>query len=196
MKAVSNMSQQDDKKDDLEMHDHNYDGITELDNPLPSWWLWTFFITIIFSFLYYIHYELAGGPSLKQELATAMAEIEKHKALQPVVMESEEMLVAAMKGDGVLNMGAAVYKDKCAVCHGQEVQGQIGPNLTDKYWLHGKGNRMDIIKVIRVGVLDKGMPNWDQILKKEELYAVTAFIHSKQNSNPANAKAPQGELVE
>lgn len=175
---------------------HEYDGITELDNPLPGWWLWTFFIAIIFSFLYYIHYEFANGPSLKQELTAAMEELEKNKAQTPDLMETEDTLASAMNSKDQLSLGAAVFMGKCSVCHGAELQGQIGPNLTDKYWLHGKGTRADLIKVIRQGVLEKGMPNWDQLLSKDELYAVTAYIYSKKGSNPPNAKAPQGNSVD
>lgn len=187
------MSDENKEHSELEL-DHNYDGITELDNPLPSWWLWTFFITIIFSFLYYIHYELGGGPSLKTELTAAMVEIEKNKGKDANLMETEDTLVQAM--NGTESAGANVFAEKCAACHGKELQGQIGPNLTDKYWIHGKGTRVDIVKVVREGVLEKGMPNWNQMLKKEEVYSVVAFILSKKGSNPANAKAPQGDAAE
>ncbi len=180
----------------LELPGHNYDGITELDNPLPGWWLWTFLFTIIFAFLYYIHYEVAGGPTLKQELATAMQELEKNKQHEPLLTETEETLIRAMGGPNVLAAGAEVYNSKCLVCHGTNLQGQVGPNLTDKFWIHGKGTRTDIIKIIREGVLDKGMPNWAQIFSKDEVYAVTAFIISKKGSHPVNPKAPQGEPVD
>jgi cytochrome c oxidase cbb3-type subunit 3 len=143
---------------------HEYDGIIEHDNPLPTWWLWTFFLTIIFAFIYFLHYEVANGPTLK----------------------------AAFSAEGIVNAGKAVFESKCTACHGQELQGLIGPNLTDKFWIHG-GNRMDIVKVIREGVSDKGMPPWGPILKKEEVYSVTAYILSKQGSNPAGAKAPEGQ---
>lgn len=182
--------------DEVEMQGHSYDGITELDNPLPMWWLWTFFITIIFAFLYFIHYEFNGGPTLKQELATAMEEIEQHKAQAPKPEETEESLAAAMKGDAVLAAGAQAFATKCAACHGPQLQGQIGPNLTDNYWIHGKGTRMDIIKVVRDGVPDKGMPTWGPLLSQDELYGVVAYIISKKGSNPPNPKAPQGEAVQ
>ncbi len=186
----------DQNNNDIEIKGHSYDGITEFDNPLPMWWLWTFFITIIFAFLYYIHYEFAGGQTIQQELQVAMAEIEKAKGSAPQVMETEENLAAEMKGDAVIALGAATFSGKCAACHGPQLQGMIGPNLVDKYWIHGKGTRMDIVKVIREGVADKGMPPWGTLLKKDELYAVTAYILSKKGSTPANPKAPQGEPVE
>ncbi|MFM6927161.1 MAG: cbb3-type cytochrome c oxidase N-terminal domain-containing protein [Bdellovibrio sp.] len=173
---------------------HEYDGIIEHDNPLPTWWLWTFLITIIFAFLYYLHYELAGGPTLQQELKVAMEHLEKEKAsvVATSPVETEDSLKAAFEKDGMLALGAEVFSGKCAACHGAQLQGQIGPNLTDNFWLHGKGSRLDLVKVIRDGVADKGMPPWGPVLKEKELYAVTALILSKHGSNPPGAKAPQG----
>lgn len=187
------------KTDDVvekEMTGHNYDGITECDNPLPGWWLWTFLFTIIFGFIYLVHYSSGAGPTLKQELDLAMQEIDKTKSQVTVASETEAELEKSMGVAGIDAVGAATYSSKCAVCHGPELQGLIGPNLTDKNWLHGKGTRVAIVKVVREGVLDKGMPNWDQILTKDEIYAVTALIISKKGSLPKNPKAPQGELVE
>lgn len=181
---------------DLEISGHNYDGITELDNPMPDWWLWTFLFTMIFAFLYYLHYEIAGGPTLKEELTVAMQEIEKNKSHEPTIIETEELLLNAMKNPKSAELGAQVYASKCVACHGTDLQGQVGPNLTDKYWIHGKGTRMDIVKVVREGVLEKGMPSWGQMISKDEIYGVTAFIVSKKGSNPPHPKAPQGEPVE
>src|SRR5574343_592852 len=99
---------------DLLIKGHEYDGIKEFDNPLPGWWLVTIYATIIFAFIYVIHYEFGSGPTLAQE-------------------------------PKVLAMGAEVFTGKCASCHGNELQGLIGPNLTDKYWIHGKGKISDIV---------------------------------------------------
>lgn len=175
---------------------HSYDGITEYDNPLPTWWLWTFFLTIIFSSMYFLHYVVGSGPSLQDELKVAMQELEANKAPAPALLETEESLTESMQGSGINEMGHAIYTGKCAACHGADLQGLIGPNLTDKYWVHGKATRTDILKVIREGIPDKGMPPWGTALKNEDLYAVTAYIISRKNSNPANPKAAQGEAVE
>ena len=175
---------------------HSYDGITEYDNPLPTWWLWTFFITIIFSFMYFLHYVVGSGPSLQDELKVAMQEIESNKAPAPALLETEETLTQSMQGAGIQEAGHAVYSSKCAACHGIELQGSIGPNLTDNYWIHGKATRSEILKVIREGVVEKGMPPWGSVLKKEELYSVTAYIFTRKGSRPQNPKAPQGDLIE
>lgn len=181
---------------DEKLTDHDYDGIREYDNPLPTWWLWTFFLTIIFGFLYFIHYQLGGGPTLREELEVAMQNLEKASAQHaPAVTETEELLTDAMKDPKVVELGAATFASKCVACHGSHLEGVIGPNLTDNFWLHGKGTRMDIVGIIRKGVPDKGMPPWGTMLSKDEVYSLAAFIISKKGSNPPNAKAPQGDEV-
>lgn len=177
-----------------ELTGHNYDGIEEYDNPLPNWWLFTFMGTVIFAFIYYIHYELGGGPDLKTELAQAMAVIESHQAAAPKIELSEDQLTEKMKTVD-LNAAAALFTGRCAACHGQDLQGLIGPNLTDAYWLHGKGKPGDISSVVHKGVLDKGMPAWDGLLKDDEIISIVAYILSKQDSHPGGAKAPQGDKV-
>lgn len=179
--------------DDKLIKDHNYDGIQELDNPLPNWWLTTFLATIIFSFIYWIHYEFGGGQTQNQELAEDLARIESIRANAPVPEDTEEDLQALLAKNDVLEAGKSAYVGKCAACHGPELQGLIGPNLTDEYWLHGKGRALDIMAVIRNGVLEKGMPPWDGQMSHDEIKAVTAFIVSKAGSNPPNPKPPQGE---
>lgn len=175
---------------------HVYDGIAEEDNPLPTWWLWSFLLTVIFAFIYYIHYEVSkAGPSLQDEFTQAMQELEKHKASAPRPTESEESLLAAM-GTDIIALGKTTFDGKCAACHGNNLQGVIGPNLTDNYWLHGKGTRLDILTTVRAGVPAKGMPPWEAMLSRDEQYGVVAYIVSKFGSNPAGAKAPEGAQVQ
>lgn len=172
---------------------HDYDGIQEFDNPLPMWWLWTFFGTIIFAFIYYIHYEFKAGPSLDQELATDMAAIEQMKAT--ATAEAPKVDLAALMNDPQrAQAGAAIYVGKCASCHGDKGQGLVGPNLTDKAWIHG-AKPENLVTVITKGVLDKGMPPWDGVLKTDEIHNVIAYIYSIKGTNPAGAKPPQGDEV-
>jgi len=178
---------------DLLLKDHSYDGIQELDNPLPNWWMVTFLGTIIFGFLYWIHYEFAGGQTQYEELKQDMAHIEMLKKKAPAVADSEEDLVQLLGSAAVLEEGKAIYLAKCAACHGPELQGSIGPNLVDEFWISGQGRMSDIIMVTRKGVLDKGMPNWDEMLKDSEIKAVAAYIAKQQGTNPPNPKPPQGE---
>lgn len=184
------------EKEEL-LTDHDYDGIKEYDNPLPSWWLATFLITIIFGFIYWVHYFSGSGPTLQQELAVAMKNLEQSTALAaPAPEETEADFLAFAKDLQHLTRGGTVYTGKCAACHGPDLGGLIGPNLADAYWIHGTGKALDIAKVVRDGVPDKGMPPWGPVLSHEELQSVVAFLISKVGSTPANAKAPQGEKVE
>ena len=183
-----------------ELTNHEYDGIQEYDNPLPTWWLATFLATIIFSFLYFIHYEFGGGQNLQQELVVKMTEIEKlqsnKKINTPQNQITEETYLKAASDLEALSQGKAVYDGKCAACHGDQGQGLVGPNLTDNYWLHGQGQLTQVAEVISVGVPEKGMPPWGTMLKENEMLHLVAYVHSLHGKNPPNAKAPQGELVQ
>ncbi len=173
--------------------DHNYDGIEELDNPLPLWWVRLFYITAIFGVLYCLYYWVGPGLSLmdsyKKETATANAPGSSEKA---TAVLSEEKL----KDPHVIAAGKAIFDSKCSSCHGPQGGGLIGPNLTDDYWIHGKGTPADVLKVISDGVPDKGMLTWKTQLKEEELHQVTAYVLSLKGTSPANPKAPQGDKVE
>lgn len=189
-----------DNKELDQVLDHDYDGIQEYDNPLPSWWLATFFITIIFGFIYWIHYEFGGGMTQKAELAADLAQIQasaqKQKSKNPQPVESDETYKSLMASAEMKELGKQVYAGKCLVCHGDAGQGLVGPNLADDYWIHGQGSYMDISKVIREGVAAKGMPAWGPMLKENELKAIVVFVAGLHGTNPAGAKAPQGEKVE
>lgn len=177
---------------------HEYDGIQERDNPLPAWWLFTFFATIIFSFIYYTHYEISGiAPTLLDELKIDMQKIEElqQASASKGSQFSEEQLQAMMSAAGVSEQGTQVFTGKCAACHGQNGEGLIGPNLTDNYWIHGKGSRADILAVVQKGVLEKGMPAWQGVLPDAEVIAVSAHIFALKGTHPANGKAPQGEEI-
>jgi cytochrome c oxidase cbb3-type subunit 3 len=172
--------------------DHNYDGIQEYNNPLPGWWLATFYGTIIFAGVYLFYYEFGGGKSLRQEFEIEMTTVEVQKAAAPQQTEGEQDLAAVMSNPKNLEDGKATYTAKCAACHGQQGQGIVGPNLTDKYWINGIGTRQDILKVVRQGVPAKGMLAWETLLKPEEIVAVAGYVYSLRGSNPPNPKPPQG----
>ena len=175
--------------------DHEYDGIKELDHPLPNWWLWIFYLTIAFSIPYAIYYMTGMGPTLSQELASDLEQIAKVQAAAPKPAEAGlEKLIAALKDPSQIESGKTAFIAKCAACHGDKGQGLIGPNLTDDYWLHGEGKAKDVIKVVSEGVLDKGMPAWGQVVSPDELVHLTAFIHSLRGTNPAGAKEAQGAM--
>ncbi len=177
--------------------DHNYDGIQELDNDLPKWWLASFYITIIYAVIYYGYYELGSGPSIQQEFESDIAAIDVKRASSSSQSSfpNESKLSAYLNNNEKLVTGKAVYQSKCLSCHGDKGQGTIGPNLTDNYWVHGDGKAVNIAKVIHSGVPEKGMPPWSAILSEDEAYAVTSYVKSLQGTNPPGAKEPQGNLI-
>lgn len=179
--------------------DHEYDGIKELDNPLPRWWLMTFYITIVFAVIYFAYYEFLGGPDSDQRLATEMTRIRTEQA--KVAEEAEEKMAtkdyaALVTNQEVLEKGKAEFMLKCMACHGDKAQGLIGPNLTDDYWIHGDGTVPAILKVMNDGVPDKGMPPWKGLIPPDLQEDVAVYVYSLHGSNPPGAKAPQGEKVE
>ncbi len=169
---------------------HVYDEIVEHDNPLPNWWLTTFFGTVIFAFIYYVHYTFGGGPTLAQELEVKMKSLPQQAAVGFDEGDLEKKFAAL--GDNA--EGAQIFAAKCASCHNQKGEGLIGPNLTDKFWIHGQGTRADIMKVVSEGVLDKGMPAWAASMKEDEVQKVASFVYQLRN-NPVKGKEPQGTEV-
>ena len=175
---------------------HSYDGIEELDNSLPRWWLNLLYLTIAYSVIYFIYYSLGEGPSLTQEYEHAKSDFERAQlgVGSPSKGPTESELRALLKNPTRLKIGHDVFMMKCVSCHGAQGQGGIGPNLTDEFWIHG-GMMTQIASTVTDGVLDKGMPPWGPLLKKEDIHAVVAFVKSLKGSNPKGARGPQGDLL-
>jgi cytochrome c oxidase cbb3-type subunit 3 len=190
-----------------ELLEHEYDGIKEYDNPLPGWWLWLFYGTIVFSLVYLPYNFLGFGPSsgqmYEQELALAKQQYPQPAAVAPAPAAPGAPATQAPAPAGsadrsvvgnaqAIAAGQAIFLASCMPCHGNQGQGLIGPNLTDKYWLHG--NRFeDIVNTIANGVPDKGMISWKSTLNPQKINEVAAFVLSLRGTNPPNPKAPQGQ---
>jgi cytochrome c oxidase cbb3-type subunit 3 len=176
---------------------HDYDGIHELDNKLPPWWLWLFYVSIIFSGIYWGVYHVTGSaPLIKEEyeqsMEVAKAEVAAYVARQADAVD--ENSVTKLTDENELALGKSIFAANCVACHGNAGEGNtIGPNLTDEYWLHG-GDIKDLFKTVKYGVVEKGMQSWKEQLRSSDIQRVTSYILSLQGSNPPNAKAPQGEL--
>ena len=180
--------------------DHDYDGIQEYDNALPTWWVATFIGTVIFGSIYWLHYTVGGGPTLQDELKTDLTKMQVSAPSQSrpnsrSASENEEELMKLLKSNDVVMAGKALFQAKCASCHGNELQGIIGPNLVDDYWIHGKGHVSEIYSVVTEGVPEKGMPTWGAMLTDEEIKSVSVFVASQRGTKPANPKPPQGDKV-
>ena len=180
---------------DILMH-HEYDGIRELDNVLPPWWLWLFYGTVIWGVIYIVNVHVIGvwpdqTTAYKNEMAQAQAEVDAFLSAQ--ASQVDERNVALLTDAGTLASGAGIYKQNCATCHGQLDEGTAGPNLTDAYWLHGGGIK-EVFTTIKYGVSGKAMKAWNTDLKPTEMQAVANFVLSLQGTNPPNPKAPEGDL--
>jgi cytochrome c oxidase cbb3-type subunit 3 len=176
--------------------DHEYDGIREYDNPLPGWWLKILWGSIAFSFGYLVYFGIGNGLSVhdayEQEMAIVRAE-QAQRALGESV--SEEGLAKLMLDAKLMGDAKALFTQRCVVCHGEHAQGVIGPNLTDAYWLHGKGTLLDIHQTVSEGVPAKGMPSWKMQLSPVQVRELAAFVGTLRGTN-VPGKAPDGTLVE
>lgn len=177
--------------------EHEFDGIKELNNPIPPWLVWVWYATVIFSVIYFTYYHVYKLGDLQdaeyqKQMVEAGVGVEEHK------VETGQATLALLTSESDLAAGETIYKEKlCATCHGQLGEGNaIGPNLTDKYWIHGN-TFDDVYNVIYNGVPTKGMTPYKDQLTEEKIAQVGSYVLQRlQGSNPPNGKAPQGDLVE
>jgi cytochrome c oxidase cbb3-type subunit 3 len=176
--------------------DHNYDGIKELDNRLPPWWVYLFYITIIFAAVYLVRFHIFNDYNqeleYEQEMAAARMAIEEYKktAKDLVDVNTVELLTEASD----LNAGEAIFTSNCAVCHMNDGGGGIGPNLTDEYWILGGGIKNVFRTISEGGRSGKGMVAWKTNLNPSEIAQVSSYILGMQGTTPANPKDPEGEI--
>jgi len=220
-----------DKLTDEPVLDHDYDGIKELDNLLPRWWLYLFYFCILFSFVYMAYYHVLHigytsaeqyqqevnpkfhrttgfnpfpmfsfadyhspweAPQLDRKRADLMAGRPVAEDVGPVVDTSPIEFKEPLTDPTSIEAGKAVFTANCVACHGAQGQGGIGPNLTDRAWLHGNLFN-DTVQTVVNGVPDKGMITWRGKLTPDEIHQVTSYIYTLRGTNPPNPKAPQGE---
>jgi len=175
---------------------HNYDGIRELDNRLPPWWLYGFYVTIIIGAIYLWRYHVSEtAPLSKQEFEIAMKKADEEKAayLAKAANNVDENTVALMKEPAALDAGKTAFVQMCAACHGKAGEGGVGPNLTDDYWIHG-GSIKDVFKTIKYGWPEKGMKAWQEDFSPVQIAQIASYIKSLHGTNPPNGKEKQGEL--
>ena len=180
-----------DSKHDRPVREHDADGIQELDNLLPRWWVWLFWGCNVFAIAYMLYFhtfnmgDLQAAAYVKE--ARAGDEL-KNNAL--AAFESDLGTLQPSTEQSVLNQGSQIYTTYCAPCHRPDGGGLVGPNLTDDYWIHG-ATYQDNLKTIINGVPEKGMLSWRGVLKPNEVQAVASFIHTLRGTKPANAKLPE-----
>ena len=176
--------------------DHDYDGIKELDNNLPPWWVYLFYACIIFSVIYLVRYEIMGAPDqeaeLQSELAQAKIEVAEYMKTAPDLMDENSVVLL----DDALSIGKGkeIFTTNCVACHRADGGGQIGPNLTDDYWILGGGIKNLFHTITNGGRDGKGMIAWKASLKPKEIQAVASYIISLKGSEPKDPKAPEGDV--
>ena len=176
--------------------DHNYDGIRELDNKLPPWWVYLFYATILFGVVYLVRFHVFNdydqALEYEMEVAEAQAAIEAYRKTAKDLVDVNTVTLLTDASD--LNAGKAIFETNCVVCHMADGGGGIGPNLTDQQWILGGGIK-NVFRTISEGGRDgKGMIAWKQTLKPAEMAQVASYVLSFQGTTPANPKAPEGDV--
>ena len=175
---------------------HDYDGIRELDNRLPPWWLYGFYVCIVFAGIYlYRNHVSHAAPSSKEELTMSLeaAAIEKEAYLKKAANKVDENTVTYLSDASSLEAGKKIFTTTCAACHAADGGGMVGPNLTDAYWIHG-GSIADIFKTIKYGWPEKGMKSWQEDYSPVQIAQLASYVKSLTGTKPAKAKEPQGNL--
>ena len=177
--------------------DHDYDGIQELDNSLPPWWKYGFYITVVIAVFYMLRFHVWNtGLTPEQEYNTEMAAAEKrleeYRKKAGDMVDEKTVTLADAKG---IEEGQKIFQTACMACHGGKGEGGVGPNLTDNYWMHG-GSINDVFKTIKYGVPDKGMQAWEKTYSPSQIKNIASYIKTIVGTNPPNGKAPQGDPYE
>lgn len=177
--------------------DHDYDGIKELDNNLPPWWVYLFYGCIVFAVVYLVRFEIMGAPNqemeLKSEMAQAKIDIAEYQKTAPDLMD--EKTVTLLTDAPSLAEGKAIFTTNCVACHKADAGGSIGPNLTDKNWILGGGIKNVFHTITNGGRDGKGMVSWSKNgLKPKDIQKVASYVLSLQGTNPVGGKAPDGEI--
>jgi cytochrome c oxidase cbb3-type subunit 3 len=168
--------------------DHEADGIKELDNLLPRWWVWLFYGSIAFSVVYLVFYHVLKAGDL--QIAEYDKEFQRGEELKSVAVAKFELAMGSLapsKEPEVLSQGQQVYTQMCAPCHRPDGGGLVGPNLCDDYWVHGS-NYVDNLRTIMNGVPEKGMLTWRGVLKPSDIQAVASYIFAFRGTSPPNPK--------
>jgi len=192
------------RKDPRQDHllEHDVDGIREYDNPMPRWWVWIFWATIAYSVVYWLNVIPGVGEgrgrlaSYQRDVAAAQAARAAEEAKQPSPTTlSDEQLFALSQDPARIAEGRKTFESTCAPCHRPDGGGSIGPNLTDEYWIHGP-RPTDMMRTVHQGVLDKGMPAWNEVLSPVQIANVVAYALTLRDTHPPEPKEPQGQKGE
>ncbi|MBL9139347.1 MAG: c-type cytochrome [Verrucomicrobiales bacterium] len=181
----------DSKDQDPLLLPHEADGIRELDNKLPRWWVWLFYLTTAFAAIYLVYYHVLKAGDL--QAAEYTKEMERGDKIKSVALARFEEGLGSMQpatDQAILTQGQQTFMTLCAPCHRPDAGGLVGPNLTDDYWIHGP-KFSDNLKVIWNGVPEKGMVMWKGVLQPQDIHAVASYIYTLRGTKPPNPKPPE-----
>lgn len=175
--------------------DHDYDGIKELNNKIPPWFMAIFYGTLVWGVIYMVSFHIIGSGNVQEE--EYLAEVEA-AALEKEILNASGVLlneetVTFLDDETSLSNGKDIYIKSCAACHGMNGEGTVGPNFVDDYWIYGNTIK-DLFKVVKYGVPQKGMISWQTQLDPTQMQEVSSYILTLRGSDPPNQKAPEGEL--
>ncbi|MBI5433409.1 MAG: c-type cytochrome [Planctomycetes bacterium] len=175
--------------------DHSFDGIQEYDNRLPNWWLFTLYGAVVFSVGYWLFYHTFGVGFTQDESYSHEVEVAAQEQLQREMGKevTAESLLLMTTVTAQTDVGAKIFQQKCVQCHGPQAAGDIGPNLTDDFWIHGP-EPLQIYNTVMNGVQDKGMQAWKDQLGPVRVRQVVSFVLTRKGLNVAG-KAPQGKSI-
>ena len=177
------------------MLDHNYDGIKELDNVLPPWWVYLFYCTILFAVVYLVRFEIMGGDTQAQEfdkeVAAAKIAVAEYNKTAPDQMSKDK--VTLLTDAPSIAAGKDIFMKNCIPCHRPDAGGQIGPNLTDDMWINGGGIKNVFNTIMEGGRDGKGMISWKATIKPTDIQKVASYVLSLQGTKPVNPKPTEPE---
>ncbi len=176
--------------------DHDYDGIKELDNNLPPWWVYLFYASIVFGVVYMVRYHVFDGDFIaveyEKEVAQAKIDIEEYKKNNPDLVDAASVVLLTEESD--LKAGKVIFDEKCAVCHKTDGGGGIGPNLTDPNWILGGGIKNVFTTISEGGRDGKGMISWKSELNANEIAQVSSYVLGFEGTTSAAPKAAEGDV--
>lgn len=177
--------------------DHEYDGIRELDNNLPPWWKYGFYLSIVVAVLYLINYHVLKTGDLQiaeyeRTMEEEQAKVDAYLISQALNVDENSVVMLTEEAD--LSRGKGLFMKYCKVCHGANGEGLVGPNMTDDYWIYGNDIK-NIFTTVKYGAKN-GMKSWKDELNPVQMQQVSSYIKTLQGTNPPNQKEPQGDKYE
>lgn len=173
----------------------NYDGIREFDNPMPFWWTGLLWATVFFSAVYFVYYHLGAGATLDESYQAEVGAFVEEQAKALGDLEPDQRTILTLMDDPKLRLGGQVmFRSNCATCHGPEGGGRTGPNLTDDTYINVRSPE-DIFRVIKDGVVNKGMPSWERRYSQAQLVLLASYVASLRGTRPVESKEAQGDRI-